>query len=186
MRALDITQKIIIATIKLNFISIHILKKKELAVILDLDNRLISSCNISPSSCICDFLFTLQNIPEMIGVKRPNADSFLMSLSSFATISLFTAAENEYATKIVNQIDTMSKYFLIVFTHENFIQTKDKKFKKDYSIFGTNMSHTLIVDNIPENFKDYKNKGIQVCPYKGEINDNDLFRVFEKIILLLT
>ena len=156
--------------------------QKNLTVILDLDNTLISSFILSPNSSICDFLFTLQDFPEMIGVvKRPNVDSFLMKLSSIATIYLFTSAEREYATKIVNEIDPMGIYFTKIFTRENCIQIDDKKYKKDYSICKTNMSRTLIVDDIPDNFKDYAKNGISVCPYNGGIEDNDLVRVLQKI-----
>ena len=89
-------------------------QKKDLTVILDLDNTLISSFIFNPNSCICDFLFPLQEESKMsmIGViKRPNVDSFLMTLSSFATIYLFTSAEREYASKIISQIDPIGKYF---------------------------------------------------------------------------
>lgn len=159
--------------------------KKDLTVILDLDNTLISSFILSPDSSICDFLFTLQDFPEMIGVvKRPNVDSFLSKLSSFATIYLFTSAEREYATKIINEIDPIGKYFTKVFTRENCIQIEDKKYIKDYSICGANMSRTLIVDDIPDNFRDYQNNGIFIHPYKGGVHDNDLILVLQKIIKL--
>lgn len=162
-------------------------QKNDLTVILDLDNTLISSFIFNPNSGICDFLFTLQEESKtsMIGVvKRPNVDSFLMTLSSFATIYLFTSAEKEYASKIISQIDPIGRYFKKVFTRENCIQTKNNKFKKDYSICGTDMSRTIIVDDIPENFKDFANNGIPIRPYKGGLNDNDLTLVLDIIIRL--
>ncbi|KAK8892432.1 hypothetical protein M9Y10_029660 [Tritrichomonas musculus] len=162
-------------------------KKKELTVILDLDNTLISSFILKPDSNMCDFLFSLQdgNQTSTIGViKRPNVDTFLMALSKYATIYLFTAAKKEYVSEIIRQIDPIGTYFTKIFTREHCIQVGDKKFKKDYSICGTNMSRTLIVDDIPDNFKDYANNGISVKPFVGGINDDDLARVFKKIILL--
>lgn len=162
-------------------------QKGDLTVILDLDNTLISSFILQPSSSICDFLFTLQNDPNMsmIGViKRPNVDSFLTYLSSFATIYLFTSAEKEYATQIISQIDPIGKYFSKIFTRENCIHTNGNKYKKDYSICGTDMSRTIIVDDIPENFKEYANNGIPIRPYKGGLNDNELALVLQIIIQL--
>ena len=109
--------------------------KKDLTVILDLDNTLISSFTLTPNSSICDFLFRLQNYPKMIGVvKRPNVDAFLKSLSTFAKIYLFTSAEREYATKIVNEIDPFGIYFSKIFTRENCIQINEKIYKKDYGV----------------------------------------------------
>lgn len=160
---------------------------KELTVILDLDNTLISSFDLQQSPNICDFLFTLPNGDQMskIGViKRPDVDLFLMTLSKFATIYLFTAATKEYASEIIRQIDPIGIYFTKVFTREHCTKENEKKLKKNYSICGTNMSRTLIVDDIPENFKDYSCNGIPIKPFRGAVNDDGLAQVFQQIIYL--
>ena len=160
---------------------------KELTVILDLDNTLIAALLLPSDPSKCDFLFTLQSGKQKtkIGVfKRPFIDSFLSSLSTFATLYLFTTSEKDYTAQILSQIDPNCKYFSKIFTREFCTQDGCKKYRKDFAICGTEMSRTLIVDDIPENLNDFRQNGICVSPFNGDPNDNELIRVFEEIIRL--
>lgn len=160
---------------------------KELTVILDLDNTLIAALLLPADPSKCDFLFALQNGKQKtkIGViKRPFIDSFLLALSSFATLYLFTTSEKDYTSEILTQIDPNGKFFSKIFTREFCTQDGCKKYRKDFSICGADMSRTLIVDDLPENLKDFPKNGICASPFNGDPNDHDLIRVFEEIIRL--
>ena len=106
----------------------------------------------------------------------------MKSISSFATIYLFTTSEKEYTTQILNHIDPTGKLISKIFTREYCTQNSCKKYEKDYSICGTDMMRTIIVDDLPENFKNLPKNGIVVKPFNGETDDVELPRVFEEII----
>lgn len=160
-------------------------QKTDLTVILDLDNTLISALLYPLHPEQCDFNFTLQQGKHKtkIGIiKRPNVIQFLNSLSSLATVYLFTTSEREYANQILSQIDPSGTFISKIFSRENCTQDNCKKYVKNYSICGTDMKRTLIVDDLIENFKDFPKNGLHIKPFNGELDDNELARIFEEII----
>lgn len=159
-----------------------------LTVILDLDQTLVSSTVYNKGSInCCDFMISVscQGKPVQIAVnERPNLNLFLRELSKFATLILYSAATKDYVDEILPQIDPMQRYFSKVYTRENCIKDASGRLKKDYSIIKSHPAQTLIVDDIQENFSDFKENGILIPPYKGEIEDDDLVRVLEIILAL--
>ncbi|OHT10722.1 hypothetical protein TRFO_19953 [Tritrichomonas foetus] len=161
----------------------------KLTVILDLDNTLIFSKYAKSSTTLSDFLITINENGHYVDIavnKRPKLDYFLSTLSKIATLFLFTAASRDYAEEILSQIDPFNIYFEKVFTREDCKLTSEGIYKKDYSKCITNFSRTIIIDDIPTNFIDYKDNGLPIAPFKGQTMDNELNRIIQIISVLNT
>ncbi len=75
---------------------------------------------------------------------------FLSELSQFYEIVVFTAALQDYADWILDQIDQHK-----CISHRLYRQHTKRKTEyalKDLSLLGRDMKKTIIVDNIAENF----------------------------------
>jgi CTD small phosphatase-like protein 2 len=82
---------------------------------------------------------------------RPGVAKFLHELSNYYEIVVFTAALQEYADWILDQIDQKN-----CISHRLYRQHTQRKMDyaiKDLSLLGRDIKKTIIVDNIAENFK---------------------------------
>ncbi len=82
---------------------------------------------------------------------RPGVSRFLSELSVHYEIVVFTAALQDYADWILDQLDHSNRYI----SHRLYRQHTKRKTEyalKDLSLLGRDMSKTIIVDNIAENF----------------------------------
>lgn len=82
---------------------------------------------------------------------RPFAETFLYEMSKYYEIVIFTAAMQEYADFILDLIDEKR-----VISHRLYRQhtTYDNgTHVKDLSRIGRSLKSTIIIDNLPENFK---------------------------------
>ena len=155
-----------------NFKSVHIpyLKFppiKEYTLVLDLDETLIS------------FKFTEFN--QGLGKLhlRPGLEEFLEEIKKYFEIIVFTSGTKDYAEAILNIIEQKnnSKYFdgLLFREHTTLI---GKKYIKDLSKLGRDLSKTIIVDNLPQSFKFQRENGILINSFYGyNMNDRALFEL---------
>jgi CTD small phosphatase-like protein 2 len=115
---------------------------------------------------------------------RPYLYQFLDSIKKYYELVVFTAATQEYADPIINALEQNKKYFdfRLYRVHTIII---DNDFVKDLSKLGRDLSKTIIVDNMEQNYKLQKSNGITIRPFWGKDNEDsaliDLLDILIKI-----
>ena len=141
--------------------------KKEYTLVLDLDETMIS------------FKFT--KISMGIGKLhlRPGLEEFLEEVQKYYEIIVFTSGTKDYADAILSIIEQKNnaKYFDGLLYREHTI-LMGKKYIKDLSKLGRDLSKTIIVDNLPHSFKLQRENGILINSFYGDnMNDKALFEL---------
>lgn len=106
---------------------------------------------------------------------RPYAQEFIDDMSKYYEIVIFTAALQDYADWILNRLDTNKSV-----THRLYRQhtsADGNTHLKDLSKLGRNLSHTIIVDNIPENFQLQPENGIYIKSWFKDPDDSALMEL---------
>jgi len=141
--------------------------KKRYTLVLDLDETMVS------------FKFT--EIGLGIGKLhlRPGLEEFLEELKNYFEIIVFTSGTKDYADTILNIIEqkSNSRFFdgLLYREHTTLIE---KKYIKDLSKLGRDLSKTIIVDNLPQSFKLQRENGILINSFYGDnMNDKALYEL---------
>ncbi|KRX08539.1 HAD-like domain [Pseudocohnilembus persalinus] len=148
---------------------------KKYTLVLDLDKTLIYSQRLE----------FLKNNDRYVTYLRPNLYTFLDHVKKYYELVIFTAAEQDYADKIIDYFDPEHKYFekdkILYKQHVKFTTNKDKEtgeeYKeqfKDLKMIGRDLSRTLIIDDIEQNFALQKKNGIKIPAYEGGREDNAL------------
>ena len=105
---------------------------------------------------------------------RPYAKQFLQELNKYYEISIFTTGTKEYCDRVLQLLDldnNLIKYRL----YKHHIALKDIKISvKDLSLLGRDLSKTIIIDNLEENFRLQPDNGLPIITWKGDINDYSL------------
>lgn len=99
--------------------------------------------------------------------QRPHLQTFLKEVSEDWEIIVFTAALKDYANWILNDIDP-SKY-VNKRLYRDSCTFRRGTYLKDLSRIGKDLTKTVIVDNLPENFSMQPHNGIAI---KSWFNDN--------------
>ena len=127
---------------------------KPLTLVLDLDETLVS------------FIFTNEN--EGISRIRPYLFQFLNLVKNYYEIIIFTAGTKEYADPVLDIIEeNKGKYFSYRLYRES-CTVIDNQYTKDISNLGRDLSKTIIVDNLSQNFILQKDNGILISSFWGE------------------
>lgn len=103
---------------------------------------------------------------------RPGCDEFLTEMAELYEIVIFTAAMQDYADWVLNQIDKPKriKYRL----YRQHATPHGPVFVKDLSRIGRDLSKTIIVDNVAENFQLQPDNGIFIKSWFDDKNDTAL------------
>jgi len=104
---------------------------------------------------------------------RPGAMEFLKVLSEKYEIVIFTAGMKDYADNILDLIDPNSmliKHRL----YRHHTSLFGPAFVKDLSNIGRDLSKTMIIDNLPDNFALQQNNGLAIITWTDDINDTQL------------
>jgi len=138
-------------------------------LVLDLDETLVHHSVVNGSS--------------YVGF-RPGAQDFLRCMSSMGwELVIYTAATQNYADACIDMVDPMR-----VINHRLYRQhalSWGPVFLKDLSRLGRDLSRTLIIDNIQENFMLQPNNGIHIFTWLEDPNDTaliDLIPVLRELI----
>jgi CTD small phosphatase-like protein 2 len=156
-----------------NFISIrppylHTPRIKSYTLILDLNETLVS--------------FQHTNYSQGILRLRPFLIEFLEEISNYYELILFTASTEYFAKPIINAIEESKKYFDYVFYRECCIII-GSDFVKDLTRIGRPLDSTIIVDNMPQNFRLQKENGINIKSfYAQDPNDSALYDLLPILI----
>ncbi len=143
--------------IKIPYLENKIKNNKIFTLVLDLDDTLIN--------------FKYDSLGRGILKLRPNLHNFLDEMCKIFEIIIFTAATKDYADPILDIIENKKKYFDMRLYRQHTI-LMNNVLVKDLSKLGRDLSKTIIIDNMPQNFKLQKENGIFIQSYDGE-NKND-------------
>ena len=156
-----------------NFISfrppyIHTERIKPYTLILDLNDTIVN--------------FQQTNNSQGILRLRPFLLEFLEEISSYYELILFTTSTEYFSKPIINAIEENKKYFDFIFYREYAIIVGND-FVKDLTRVGRALDSTIIVDNMPQNFRLQKENGIHIKPfYAQDPNDNTLIDLMNILI----
>ena len=127
--------------------------KKKLTLILDLNDTLIN--------------FKSDQNGEGYVRIRPFLFGFLEEISQLYELIIFTNSEKEYADSVIEAIEHERTYFDHVLYRQHAIIV-GVEFVKDLTRIGRPLNATIIIDNMPQNFKLQKENGILIKPFWGE------------------
>ena len=156
-----------------NFISfrppyIHTERIKPYTLILDLNDTIIN--------------FQQTNNSQGILRLRPFLIEFLEEISHYYELILFTTSTEYFSKPIINAIEENKKYFDFIFYREYAIIVGND-FVKDLTRVGRALDSTIIVDNMPQNFRLQKENGIHIKPFFAQDpNDNTLLELMDILI----
>lgn len=104
---------------------------------------------------------------------RPYAQEFLDDMNKYYEVVIFTAALQDYADWIIDRLDSNKsiKYRLY---RQHTTSDPTNCHIKDLSLLGRDLSKTIIVDNIPENFNKQPGNGIYIRSWFKDPEDTAL------------
>ena len=103
---------------------------------------------------------------------RPFINEFLFGVSKFYELIVFTAATEDYADPIIDAIEKKGiKFEKRLYRIHTVVINND--FVKDLSRLGRDLSRTIIVDNMEQNYKLQPENGITIRPFWGK-DANDM------------
>ncbi len=143
-------------------------RTKKYTLILDLDETLVN----------------FKQTTEKQGFVRirPFLFVFLEDVSQYYELILFTSATQDYADSIINAIEYENKYFDHIFYRQHTIIIGND-FVKDLTRIGRPLDSTIIIDNMPQNFRLQKENGITIKPFWGQdSNDTALYDLIPILI----
>ena len=114
---------------------------------------------------------------------RPYADYFLTEMGKHFEIVIFTAAAEDYADIVLNELDKnkVINYKL----YRKHTEQVNGIFIKDLSKLGRDISKVLIVDNNKDNFSLQPENGLHICSFLGDQNDDELFALSEDLMRIV-
>ena len=130
---------------------------KEYTLVLDLDETMISFQFTHPENGIGQMHL------------RPGLENFLDVIKEYYELIVFTSGTREYADMVLDVIEHKrnKKYFTGRLYREHTIKI-GKKYIKDLSKIGRDLSKTLIVDNLPQSFKFQHENGILISSFYAD------------------
>ena len=106
-------------------------------------------------------------------VHRPGLYTFLDATVQSYELVVFTAGTKEYADSVLNSIDPEGKYFNRRF-YRSSCKFRDGVYCKDLRSVGSDLSRTIIIDNIPENYAMQPENGVPIVDFIGDEYDSAL------------
>ena len=105
---------------------------------------------------------------------RPGLSSFLTTLHQQYELVLYTAATREYADYFLRLIDPKNLFGNRVLTRKHVKFNGDFAIK-DLRLLGRDLSKTIIIDNLKENFeRTTPDNGIHISNFEGCFDDTEL------------
>lgn len=131
---------------------------RKYTLVLDLDETLVHyvDCNAGDSRVLV----------------RPGCDSFLKHMSAEYEVVIFTAAQQDYADWVINQLDQGNWVSARLYRQHTVIS--GSFFLKDLSRLGRDLSKVIIIDNVAENFSLQPENGIVIRSWYDDESDEAL------------
>ena len=114
---------------------------------------------------------------------RPYADYFLSEMGKYFEIVIFTAAAEDYADIVLNELDKNNaiNYKL----YQKHTEQINGVFIKDLSKLGRDIEKVIIVDNNKDNFSLQPENGLHICSFLGDQNDDELYSLSEDLMKIV-
>ena len=127
---------------------------------------------------VCDidetlFNFKLSEEDQEQGVLkiRPGVFQLIEEIRPYYQIILFSEADRDYIEVIIEAICS-TRYLYDYILSRDYVSIEGNNFIKDISKIGTPLDKTIIIDNMPQNFRKNKENAIYIKSFFGE-NNND-------------
>ena len=114
---------------------------------------------------------------------RPYADYFLTEMGKYFEIVIFTAAAEDYADIVLNELDknNVIDYKL----YRKHTEQINGVFIKDLSKLGRNINKIVIIDNNKDNFSLQPENGLHICSFLGDQDDDELYLLAEDLMKIV-
>ncbi|XP_057980966.1 uncharacterized protein LOC131166435 isoform X3 [Malania oleifera] len=149
-------------------------KKKQITLVLDLDETLVHS-SLEPCED-ADFTF-----PVLFDMKehtvyvrqRPFLRTFLEKVAEMFEIIVFTASQSIYAEQLLDVLDPDKIFFSRRAYRESCIFS-DGGYTKDLTVLGVDLAKVAIIDNSPQVFRLQVDNGIPIKSWFDDPSDRAL------------
>ena len=164
-------------------------KEQENNIILDYEKNkasppFLKNKNQKKYTLVLDLEETLVHINQLGEcILRPGLYKFLKNIKPYYELVSFSNESKYSSEPIIDIIEEKKKYFdyNLYREHLTFI---GKEFIKDLSKLGRDIKKVIVVDNIANNYKLNPENGIQILPFFGENNDDNVLEELKKILIL--
>ena len=140
---------------------------KPYTLVLDLDETLV--------------YFNIKSNKGGILKVRPYLFGFLEEMSHYYELVIWTSATEAYANSLIDAMEYEKRYFDYILYREHAVIYGDD-FVKDLTRIGRGLDKTIIIDDMPQNFRLQKENGITIKPYFGD--DYDESALYELVPIL--
>lgn len=126
---------------------------------------------------VLDLDETIIHCPDQQEIQpliRPGTEKFLSELSQYYEIVIFTAAMQDYADFILDQIDKENKWISHRLYRQHTTVLK-RSYLKDIAKLGRDLKKTIIIDNASDNFQLQTDNGIFITTWIDDENDTALY-----------
>ena len=126
---------------------------------------------------VLDLDETIIHCPDQQEIQpliRPGTEKFLSELSQYYEIVIFTAAMQDYADFILDQIDKEKKWISHRLYRQHTTVLK-RSYLKDIAKLGRDLTKTIIIDNASDNFQLQTDNGIFITTWIDDENDTALY-----------
>ena len=144
--------------------------KKDYCLVLDMDETISHTLKLSYG-----YYFLL----------RPGAIDFLKEVSKYYEIIIFTSSQKYYADNILNKIDIEGNLISHRLYKNHVIFEKGKSVKK-LNMIGRDLKKTIFIDNLRSNAKYNINNLCPISNWTGDIYDDKLIKLKNKLIKIAT
>ena len=104
---------------------------------------------------------------------RPYADYFLTEMGKYFEIVIFTAAAEDYADIVLNELDKNNAIDYKLYRKHT--EQINGVFIKDLSKLGRDINKVVIIDNNKDNFSLQPENGLHICSFLGDQEDDELY-----------
>jgi len=142
----------------------------KVTLVLDLDETLVHYVEDEESAYI---------------LIRPGAENFLEELHKHYELVIFTAATQDYADFVLNELDKNKRISYRLY-RQHTCQNEYSNNIKDLSKLGRDINKTIIIDNVKDNFQLQKENGLHIKDFYDDVNDTELIDILPDMINLAT
>jgi len=114
---------------------------------------------------------------------RPYTDYFLTEMGKFFEIVIFTAAAEDYADIVLNELDKNNAINYKLYRKHT--EQINGVFIKDLSKLGRDIEKVIIIDNNKDNFSLQPENGLHICSFLGDQNDDELYSLSEDLMKIV-
>ena len=114
---------------------------------------------------------------------RPYTDYFLSEMGKYFEIVIFTAAAEDYADIVLNELDKNNAIDYKLYRKHT--EQINGVFIKDLSKLGRDINKVVIIDNNKDNFSLQPENGLHICSFLGDQNDDELYLLCDDLMKIV-